>query len=165
PFRHSDIAPQNMVMEELRLIPKGSHWCYPESHSGLFLRFFSWKNRCSLHPAVHYYYIDFGISKYFPGGKESTRVATTLRTFPMIPELSMTVQCNPFFVDIFQIGLAMSRIIDDYPALEDFRGIAASMTVDDPHARATLEEALKQLTCIRDQMSPSLRRKRIWERG
>lgn len=112
PFRHSDIAPQNMVMEESRIIPKGSHWCYPESHSGLFLRFFSWKNRCSLRPAVQYYYIDFGISKYFPGGKESARVATTLRTFPMIPELSMTVQCNPFFVDIFQIGLAMSRIID-----------------------------------------------------
>ena len=28
-----------------------------------------------------------------------------------------------------------------YPILEDFRTVAASLTVDDPHARATLEDA------------------------
>ncbi|KAJ7220162.1 kinase-like domain-containing protein [Mycena pura] len=162
---HFDIAPQNMVMEESRLIPKGSHWRNPESHSGSTGHFFSWKNRCSLHPAVRYYYIDFGLSKHFPGGKESARLTSTLRTFPMIPELSLTVPYNPFYVDIFQLGLAMSRIIDDYPALEDFRTVAASLTVDDPLARATLEDTLKELNCMCDQMSPSLLRKRIWEKG
>jgi hypothetical protein len=52
-----------------------------------------------------------------------------------------------------------------YPALEDFRIVAASMAVDDPHARATLEDALKQLNCVYNQMSPSLRLNRIWEKG
>ncbi|KAJ7842695.1 kinase-like domain-containing protein [Mycena leptocephala] len=162
---HFDIATQNMVIEESRIIPKGSHWCNPDSHSGFPGDFFSWKNRCSLRPAVQYYYIDFGLSKHFPGGKESARITATLRTFPMIPELSLTVPYNPFYVDVFQLGLAMSRIIDVYPALEDFRIVAASLTVDDPHARATLEDALKELNCVCDQMSPSLRRKRIWEKG
>ncbi|KAJ7698401.1 hypothetical protein B0H17DRAFT_1196973 [Mycena rosella] len=156
---------ENMVIEESRLIPKGSHWCDPDSHSGFSGHFFSWKNRCSLRPAVQYYYIDFGLSKHFPGGKESARITATLRTFPMIPELSLTVPYNPFYVDVFQLGLAMSRIIDVYPALEDFRIVAASLTVDEPHARATLEDALLQLNCVCDQMSPSLRRKRIWEKG
>jgi serine/threonine protein kinase len=109
---YSDIATQNMVIEESRLIPKGSHWCNPDSHSGFPGDFFSWKNRCSLRPAVQYYYIDFGLSKHFPGGKESARITATLRTFPMIPELSLTVPYNPFYVDVFQLGLAMSRIID-----------------------------------------------------
>jgi hypothetical protein len=101
-----------MVTEESRLIPKGSHWCYPDSHSGFTGNFFSWKNRCSLRPAVQYYYIDFGLSNHFPGGKESARITAKLRTFRMIPELSLTVPYNPFYVDVFQIGLAMSRIID-----------------------------------------------------
>ncbi|KAJ6488791.1 hypothetical protein C8R45DRAFT_901672 [Mycena sanguinolenta] len=109
---HFDIAPQNMVVEESRLIPKGSHWCSPNSHSGFPGSFFSWKNRCSLRPAIQHYYIDFGLSKRFPGGKESARIAATLRTFPMIPELSLTIPYNPFYVDVFQLGLAMSRIID-----------------------------------------------------
>jgi len=82
----------------------------------------------------------------------------------MIPELSLTVPYNPFYVDIFQLGLAMSRIIDVYPALEVFRTVSASMTVDDPLARATLEDALKQLECVCDQMPPPLLRKRIWEK-
>ncbi|KAJ7236412.1 hypothetical protein B0H12DRAFT_1075821 [Mycena haematopus] len=97
-----------------------SHWYEPDSHSGFPGHFFSWKNRCSLRPALQYYYIDFGLSNHFPDGKESAQTAGTLRTFPMIPELSNTV----------------------YPAFDDFRIVAASLTVDDPHARATLEDAL-----------------------
>ncbi|KAJ7619797.1 hypothetical protein DFH06DRAFT_1235059 [Mycena polygramma] len=162
---HFDIAAQNMVIEEERLIPKGSHWSNPDSHSGFLGHFFSWKKRCSLRPAVQYYYIDFGLSMHFPGRWEEARVALTLRTFPMIPELSLTAPYNPFYVDVFQLGLAMSRIIDVYPALEDFRMVAASLTVHDPRARATLQDALKHLHGVCDQMSPSLRRKRIWEKG
>ncbi|KAJ7019349.1 hypothetical protein C8F04DRAFT_336368 [Mycena alexandri] len=162
---HFDIAPQNMVMEESRLIPNGSHWCDPTTHSGFHSHFFAWKNRCALHPAVQYYYIDFGLSRHFPAGRKSARMKGTLRTFPMIPELSLTVPYNPFYVDVFQLGLAMGRLIDVYPALEDFRTVAAGLTVDDPHARASLDEALKQMNCVYGQMPPSVRRKRIWEKG
>ncbi|KAJ6569018.1 kinase-like domain-containing protein [Mycena capillaripes] len=163
-FVHFDIAPQNMVIEESRLIPKGSHFCRPHSHSGFSGHFFSWKNRCSLRPAVQYYYIDFGLSMCFPYGRESAQKTGTLRTFPMIPELSLTVPYNPFYVDVFQLGLAMSQIIDVYPALEDFRIVAASMTVDDLQGCATLEEALKQLNSVYERISPSVRHKRMWEK-
>ncbi|KAJ6473769.1 hypothetical protein C8R45DRAFT_935887 [Mycena sanguinolenta] len=126
--------------------------------------FFSWKNRCSLRPAIQYHYIDFGLSKQFPRGKESARIAVTLRTFPMIPELSLTVPYNPFYVDVFHLGLAMSQIIDVYPGLEDFRSIAANLTVDDPHARATLEDVLKQLNSKVDAMGQSGRAQPDWTR-
>jgi hypothetical protein len=106
------MAPQNMVIEESRLIRKGSHWRDHDSHSGFPGHFFSWKNRCSLRPAVQYYDIDFGLSRHFPGAKESARITATLRTFPMIPELWLTVPYNPFYVDVFQLELVMSRIID-----------------------------------------------------
>jgi hypothetical protein len=109
---YSDIAPQNMVVEESRLVSRGSPWRNPESHSGFTGHFFSWKNRCSLRPAIKYYCIDFGLSRHYSSGKESARIAATLRTFPMISELSLTVPYNPFYVDVFQLGLAMSGIID-----------------------------------------------------
>ncbi|KAJ7018970.1 kinase-like domain-containing protein [Mycena alexandri] len=160
---HFDVAPQNMLTEECRLIPRGSHWSHPDSHSGHRGDFFSWKNRCSLRPALQYYYIDFGLSMHFPH-RDSARMTGTLRTFPMIPELSLTVPYNPFYVDVFQLGLVMSRIIDVYPALEEFRPVAASLTRDDPHTRATLEGALQQLNSVHDGMLP-LRRRRIWDKG
>ncbi|KAJ6478072.1 kinase-like domain-containing protein [Mycena vitilis] len=161
---HFDIAAQNMVVEESRLIPKGSHWRGVNSHTGFGGHFFSWKKRCCLFPPIRYYYIDFGLSHHFPSGKSSARISGMLRTFPMIPELSFTVPYNPFYVDIFQLGLAMSRVIDVYPALEDFRTVATSLTVDDPLGRATLEDALKQLNVVCD-LSPLSGRKRIWEKG
>ncbi|KAJ7220161.1 hypothetical protein GGX14DRAFT_585822 [Mycena pura] len=82
---------------------------------------------------------------HFPGGKESARLTSTLRTFPMIPELSLEVPYNPFYVDVFQLGLAMSRIIDIYPALEEFRTVAASLTVDDPLAHVALAASAANL--------------------
>jgi serine/threonine protein kinase len=106
----SDIAPQNMVMDESRVIPKGSHFVNPRTHTG-FYGFFSWNDRCSVGP-VDYSYIDFGLSLYFPGGKDTARHLGTLRTFPTIPELSQIVPYNPFKVDIFQLGLTIHKIID-----------------------------------------------------
>ncbi|KAJ7284496.1 hypothetical protein C8J57DRAFT_1216924 [Mycena rebaudengoi] len=59
-----------------------------------------------------YYCIDFGLSLYFHGGKDTALHRATLRTFPTIPELSLTVPYNPFYVDIFQLGLTMHKLID-----------------------------------------------------
>ncbi|KAJ7468315.1 hypothetical protein B0H11DRAFT_46881 [Mycena galericulata] len=99
---HFDIAPQNLMMDETRVVPAGSHFCCPHSHTG-FPGVFSWENRCSVGP-IDYYYIDFGLSMYFPDGKETALTTGTLRTFKTIPELSQTVPYNPFKVDIFQLG-------------------------------------------------------------
>ncbi|KAJ7661728.1 kinase-like domain-containing protein [Mycena rosella] len=159
---HFDIAPQNMMMDESRVVPKGSHFSNTRTHTG-FHGLFSWNNRCTVHP-VDYYYIDFGLSLYFPGGKETALQTGTLRTFPTIPELSPIVPYNPFMVDIFQLGLTMHGLIDSYPDLEDFRPVADTMTAPNPRERPTPIEALTQLRGIATAMAPAILSSQIWEK-
>ncbi|KAJ7512956.1 kinase-like domain-containing protein [Mycena galericulata] len=157
---HFDIAPQNMMMDESRVIPKGSHFSNPRTHTG-FHNLFSWNNRCTVGP-VDYYYIDFGLSLYFPDGKDDALYLATLRTFPTIPELSQTVPYNPFPVDIFQLGLTMHQLIDTFPDLEDFRPVADDMTAQDPKARPTPADALAHLRRISTTIAPSKLIEQIW---
>ncbi|KAK6971552.1 kinase domain-containing protein [Favolaschia claudopus] len=147
---HFDIAPQNLMMEEHRVVPGGSHFLLQESHTG-FPGVFSWNHRCSVGP-VKYYYIDFGLSMYFPEGKDKALTTGTLRTFKTIPELSLTVPYNPFKVDIFQLGLTMHNLIEVYPALKCFRPIADRMTSADPKDRPELGESLNELNTIANQI-------------
>ncbi|CAK5263609.1 unnamed protein product [Mycena citricolor] len=160
---HFDIAPQNMLMDESEVVPRGSHFAFPDTHEG-DLTFFYWRNRCSTGP-TRYYYIDFGLSLHFPQGKQSALHTGTLRTFPTIPELSLDVPYNPFYVDVYQLGLTMQRIIDEYYGLEAFVPVAAQMMADDPHARPEPEKSLEQLHMIASKMSPAKLRGQIWEKN
>ncbi|KAJ7468309.1 kinase-like domain-containing protein [Mycena galericulata] len=148
---HFDIAPQNLMMDETRVVPAGSHFCRPESHTGL-PGVFSWENRCSVGP-VDYYYIDFGLSMYFPDGKDTALTTGTLRTFKTIPELSLTVPYNPFKVDIFQLGLTMQKLIKTYPALSAFRPVAQRMMSPNPRDRPDPADSLAQLNSIAARIS------------
>ncbi|KAJ7078430.1 kinase-like domain-containing protein [Mycena belliarum] len=159
---HFDIAPQNLVMDESRVVPKGSHFASPRTHTGFF-NLFSWNSRCSVRP-VDYYYIDFGLSLYFPEGQDSASQLGTLRTFPTIPELSQYVPYNPFKVDIFQLGLTMQKLVNPYPDLEDFRPVAESMTAADPDSRPTPAEALDHMRSIASGMTPAKLSAQIWEK-
>ncbi|KAJ6602637.1 hypothetical protein DFH09DRAFT_1069021 [Mycena vulgaris] len=141
-----DIAPQNMMMDETRVIPKGSHFSNPRTHTG-FYDLFSWNDRCTVGP-VDYYYIDFGLSLYFPDGEDAALYVGTLRTFPTIPELSQTVPYNPFKVDIFQLGLTIHNLIDAYPELEEFRPVVDNMTAKNPNDRPNPLDASTQLRGI-----------------
>ncbi|KAJ6489167.1 hypothetical protein C8R47DRAFT_978275, partial [Mycena vitilis] len=94
-----------------------------------------------------YSYIDFGLSLYFPNGKDTAFQLGTRRNFLTIPELSQTVPYNPFKVDIFQLGLTIQNIIDAcsaYPDLKNFRPVADSLTAINPDDRPTPAEALEQ---------------------
>ncbi|KAJ7445166.1 kinase-like domain-containing protein [Mycena galericulata] len=159
---HFDIAPQNMMMDESRVVPKGSHFSHDRTHTGFF-GLFTWNNRCTVGP-VDYYYIDFGLSLHFPNGKDTALYLATLRTFPTIPELSQTVPYNPFQVDIYQMGLTMHQLIDTYPDLDDFRPVADTMTVEDPKARPTPADALKHLRETATAMPPLKLSEQIWEK-
>ncbi|KAJ7664368.1 kinase-like domain-containing protein, partial [Mycena polygramma] len=159
---HFDIAPQNMIMDESRVIPKGSHFATPRTHTG-FYGLFSWNNRCTVGP-TSYFYIDFGLSLYYPNGKDAALHFGTLRTFPTIPELSETVPYNPFKVDIFQLGLTMQKLIDAYPDLEDFSSVASSMTAANPDDRLTPADALLSLQRIAATLPPSKLSEQIWEK-
>ncbi|KAJ7270747.1 hypothetical protein B0H12DRAFT_1093667 [Mycena haematopus] len=160
---HFDIAPQNMVMDESRVVPRGSHFGRPHTHKGLYTRLFFWNDRCTVSP-INYYYIDFGLSLYYPGGKKTALCDGTLRTFPTIPELSTTVPYNPFFVDICQLGLTIEKLVNAYPDLEDFRPVADAMTATNPKDRPSPKEALTHLRSIAAAMTPSKLSAQIWEK-
>ncbi|KAJ7487215.1 kinase-like domain-containing protein [Mycena galericulata] len=160
---HFDIAPQNMMMDESRVIPMGSHFINPRTHTG-FYGLFRWNDRCSAGP-VNYYYIDFGLSLYLPGGKDAALHLGTLRSFRTIPELSKTVPYNPFQVDIFQLGLTIHKLIDAYPDLNDFRRVANDMTATNPDDRPTPAGALSDLQAIATAMTPTKLREQIWAKG
>ncbi|KAJ6621031.1 kinase-like domain-containing protein [Mycena sp. CBHHK59/15] len=160
---HFDIAPQNLMMDETRVVPAGSHFLRPRTHSG-FIHLFRWNNRCSVGP-VDYYYIDFGLSMHFPGGHATASTVGTLRTFPTIPELSKTESYNPFKVDVYQLGLTMQKSIETYWALSDFRPVAAAMMNPNPQNRPTPAESLAQLNSIAARMSSRTLRASMWEKN
>ncbi|KAJ7447556.1 kinase-like domain-containing protein [Mycena galericulata] len=160
---HGDIAPQNLMMDESRVVPDGSHFFMPRTHSG-FLRLFRWNNRCSVGP-INYYYIDFGLSMHFPDGKATASTVGTLRTFPTIPELSLTVPYDPFKVDIYQLGLTIQKLIQTYRALRDFRPVATAMLNPNPGERPSPTESLVQLNSIAAGLSQRTLNASMWERG
>ncbi|KAJ7863835.1 hypothetical protein B0H14DRAFT_2574763 [Mycena olivaceomarginata] len=133
--------------------PKISGWKKPASspagpisathtHNG-YPGVFEWENRCSVGP-VDYYYIDFDLSMRFPKGKDSALWIGTHRTFNMIPELSETVPCNPFKVDVFQLGLTMANVIKEYPTLHVFSPVANRMISINPADRPEPAESLEE---------------------
>ncbi|KAF8217735.1 kinase-like domain-containing protein [Mycena galopus ATCC 62051] len=149
---HFDIAPKNLMMDESRVVPRGSHFCYPKTHDG-YRGSFAWENRCSVGP-VDYYYIDFGLSMYYPKGRDTALTTGTLRNFRTIPELSETVPYNPFKVDVFQLGLTMANVIKDYPDLHIFSPVANRMMSTNPSDRPEPAQSLQEFNSIVARFSP-----------
>ncbi|KAJ7080930.1 hypothetical protein B0H15DRAFT_474123 [Mycena belliarum] len=159
---HGDAAIQNIIMDETRVVPKGSHFLAERTHSG-HSRLFSWKNRCSVAP-VNYYYIDFGLTFHFPAGvNDATMVGYYGSWRKPIPELSATVPYNPFKVDVCRLGLTILRVIAPYPALADFAPLGNRMCDPDSSQRPTPTEALVDLSELKASMKPHLLREVIWQ--
>ncbi|KAF7290549.1 Protein kinase domain-containing protein [Mycena indigotica] len=158
---HIDIAPQNMLMDESQVVPKGSHFSRPRTQDGIS-ELFCWNDRCSV-GHVDYFYIDFGLSEYFPEGTTDARRIGRLRTFPEIPELSWEVPYNPFLVDVFQLGLTMHKLIYGYPSLEIFRPVADAMTARNPSERAKPGQSLAHLRAIAATIPPQELSSQIWD--
>lgn len=59
--------------------------------------------------AVKYYFVDYGISSYFPPGSQYQPVLGTRGRDQDVPELSDDVPYDPFKVDIFTIGNVLRR--------------------------------------------------------
>ncbi|KAK7063709.1 kinase domain-containing protein [Favolaschia claudopus] len=122
---HFDIAPQNLMMDESRVVPAGSHFRKPRSHTGI-PGIFSWRNRCSVGP-VEYYYIDFGLSK-------------------------IVIDCaiQPIQSGRLPIGIDNATIDK---ALRAFRPVADSMTSRNPQDRPEPADSLAKLNIIAAKMS------------
>jgi hypothetical protein len=96
------------MMDETRVVPKGSHFSRSFSHDGVYSNL-TWRHRCTVAP-VNYFYIDFGLSSWHASHHESDTlgVAGQLKN---IPELSDTVPYNPFTLDIYQLGRTIMDVI------------------------------------------------------
>ena len=57
-----------------------------------------------LEAGVKYYFVDYGISSYFPAGSQRELVRGIAGRDQDVPELSKDVPYDPFKVDIFTIG-------------------------------------------------------------
>jgi hypothetical protein len=58
---------------------------------------------------VKYYFVDYGISSYFPAGSQIQPVLGLAGRDQDVPELSDVVPYDPFKVDIFTVGNVLRR--------------------------------------------------------
>src|ERR1700729_2148753 len=173
---YSDACPLNLMMDETRVVPKGSHFADSESHDGTDSHF-TRQHRCTVAP-VHYYYIDFGLSKWHPNGHENVIAIGVVRQLKDIPDLSDTVPYNPFKLDICQLGRTIPEIIEVcdykirdltyslnikqvYSDLSIFTPWAQKMMHPDPKARPTATESLAGLEIVVSSISARRLRTRI----
>jgi hypothetical protein len=98
---HRDCSLKNILMDAIHMYPLGFH---PVEE--LFL-----EDRKTLAPrisrfeaGVKYYFVDYGISSYFPPGSQRELVVGIAGRDQDVPELSNNVPYDPFKVDIFTIG-------------------------------------------------------------
>ena len=96
-----DCSLKNILMDATHMYPLGFH---PVEE--LFL-----DDRKTLAPrisrieaGVKYYFVDYGISSYFPPGSRRELVVGIAGRDQDVPELSNNVPYDPFKVDIFTIG-------------------------------------------------------------
>jgi hypothetical protein len=106
----SDACLLNLMMDESRVVPKGSHFNRRHSHDGVKYNL-TWQHRCAVTP-VHYFYIDFGLSGYYPHGQESASAWGTIGQIKDIPEFSTGSPYNPFKLDICQLGRTILEVIE-----------------------------------------------------
>jgi hypothetical protein len=64
------------MMDETGVVPKRLHFIRTNSHDGIKLNL-TWRHRCTVAP-VQYFYIDFGLSGYYPHGQDSATAVGTM---------------------------------------------------------------------------------------
>lgn len=106
---YRDTSFKNILMDASRMFPRGFH---PVRDS--FLPH-DLSTPAPMIPrmdvGVKYYFVDYGISSYFPEGTERQLVLGLDGRDRDVPELSAEVPYDPFKVDIFTIGNVLRREI------------------------------------------------------
>lgn len=104
---YRDTSFKNILMDASRMFPRGFH---PVRDS--FLPH-DLSTPAPVIPrmdvGVKYYFVDYGISSYFPEGTERQLVLGLDGRDRDVPELSAEVPYDPFKVDIFTIGNVLRR--------------------------------------------------------
>ena len=99
--RYRDCTEKNILMDAKALYPEGFHPVFPHRRP-------NGKGRAPILPRdacpIKYYYVDFGISSFFPPDSSDKLVVGTLGRDQDVPELSKSVPYDPYKVDVFILG-------------------------------------------------------------
>lgn len=111
---NSDCTYKNIMLDASAMYPYGFH---PVRSSTLpDGRTLAWPRRRTSVP-VRYYFIDYGLSTYFPPGTHPRLVVGEDGRDQEVPELSDDIPYDPFKVDIFIIGNLFRRMFYDVSPL------------------------------------------------
>ncbi|KZT13173.1 uncharacterized protein LAESUDRAFT_638707 [Laetiporus sulphureus 93-53] len=103
---------------------------------------------------VKYYYIDYGISVYFPPNADQKLVVGTLGRDQEVPELSDDVPYDPFKVDVFIVGnFFLHTFFGKFTNVDFLLPLIAYMTIADPSQRPTAAQAFAYWQKLRDTVS------------
>jgi len=123
---HRDCSTPNIMMDATNMYPLGFHPVRDR-----FLDDVS--TRAPVIPRsyveVKYYFVDYGISSYFPPGSQRELVLGTAGRDQDVPELSDEVPYDPFKVDIFTIGNVFHQLFHEKYSNYEF--FCASHRIDD----------------------------------
>jgi hypothetical protein len=98
---YRDCSLKNIMMDGTHMYPIGFH----PVHSIFLADARTYAPMVSrLEAGVKYYFVDYGISSYFPAGSNRELVLGIAGRDQDVPELSNNVPYDPFKVDIFTIG-------------------------------------------------------------
>ncbi|KAI0047510.1 hypothetical protein FA95DRAFT_1662932 [Auriscalpium vulgare] len=160
---HRDCVFKNMGMDSRVMYPDGFHPIWQDwtpTVSGLARRL----PRLDVGP--RYYFLDFGISSYFPPGTPRTLVTGNFGRVRQVPELSKDVPYDPFKVDIFIIGNALrQKLYGLYSNVGFLSPFIDQMTRSEPSARPTAEQMLREWRAMRRRFNAAERHWRLRRRG
>jgi len=98
---HRDCSLKNILLDATHMYPLGFH----PVEDILLNDFTTLAPRIPRFEAgVKYYFVDYGISSYFPAGSQRELVLGIAGRDQDVPELSNNVPYDPFKVDIFTVG-------------------------------------------------------------
>ncbi|KIM39278.1 hypothetical protein M413DRAFT_196661 [Hebeloma cylindrosporum] len=157
---HMDFCRYNLMMDGSRIIPKGWHFFNHYTHDGTVSGpRFEWNERWTVRP-VQYYLIDFELSRQLQD--TSTQVVGDWGQDRTVPEMSFDVPCDPFKVDVYQIGNAIKKLTIEYTGLRILDSLTENMTASDPLKRFTAHEAVQHFQKRKAKWSKRAMESRIW---
>ena len=98
------------MVDPSKLCPEGFHFAEPTLQDD-FETPSKWLERRSVAP-LNYYFVDFEMAEYFPPGTDDRLCLGIYGQEKDVPEMSMTIPYDPFKLDVFQLGSAMTHLME-----------------------------------------------------
>ncbi|OCH84104.1 hypothetical protein OBBRIDRAFT_742165, partial [Obba rivulosa] len=150
---HRDCMSENIMMDPKPLYPKMFHpvlQTYNRDRTGRAKHYTRTKR------PVKYYFIDFGISRRYTEGEDSSRELLILGADRSIPEFVKyrKTECDPFPTDVYYLGnLIQKEFLERTHGVEFMRPLVTDMLQDDPAHRPTIHQVVERFNEIRKGLS------------